>query len=85
MCVGVAKCELPSGEIVGRRAETFDYSGKVILLRKDYLSRRQREIEPVRGLPVGSNWVDNKREKAALYSDDCVSKLKGLRPAQLKY
>ena len=69
---------------MGRRAETFDYSGKVILSKKDYLARRQREIDRVRGLPVGSNWVDNKREKAALYSDDCVSKLKGLRPAKLE-
>ena len=42
LCVGVAKCELPTGKIVGRRAETFDYSGKVILSKKDYLARRQK-------------------------------------------
>ena len=84
LCIGVAKCELSSGEVMGRRAETFDYSGKVILSKKDYLAWRQREIDRVRGLPVGSNWVDNKCEKAALYSDDCVSKLKNLRPAKLE-
>ena len=41
LCVGVAKCELQSGEVLGRRAETFDYSGKVILSKKDYMTRRQ--------------------------------------------
>ena len=58
LCVGMAKCELLSGDIVGRRAEMFDYSGKVILLRKDYIVRSQRDIESVMGLPVGANRVD---------------------------
>ena len=42
ICVGVAKCELLLGDIVGRQEETFDYSGKVILSRKDHLARRQQ-------------------------------------------
>ena len=82
LCVGVAKCLMPNGDTVGMRAETFDYSGKVILSMKDYLARRQREIQRVKDLPVGANWVDNKREKK-LYSNDMVGKLKGLRQETL--
>ena len=83
ICVGVAKCLMENGDIVGKRAETFDYSGKVILSMKEYLARRQCKMKCVRDLPVGANWVDNKREKLELYSNDVVRKMKGLRQTKL--
>ena len=36
LCLGVAKCECPSGEIEGKQADPFDYSARVLLLVKDH-------------------------------------------------
>ena len=39
VCVGVAKVELDSGKIIGRRAKTYSYSGKVILSKNSTTQR----------------------------------------------
>ena len=78
MCVGVAMVELPSGEIVGRRAKPFDYSGKVILSLKDYEARIEKEIKRVKDLASGGEWIEKRRKKGELWANDTVDKITGV-------
>ena len=46
--VGVSMVELPSVVSEGKRTKCFNYSGKFILSTKDYIARKQCEIERVK-------------------------------------
>ena len=72
LCVGVTKVELDSGRIIGRRAKTYSYSGKVILLKKQYDANIQYELKRVRNLPAGNDWIINNRPPVTLYANDDV-------------
>lgn len=76
LCVGVAKCELQSGKIVGRCTYNFDYSGKGILSSKDFIAWMKQEIDRVRIHQGGTNWIDNTCEKAALNSASKTNNIK---------
>jgi hypothetical protein len=54
LALGVAKVKLQNGEVEGRRAKPFVYSGKLLLSLKDFYIRRNLEIKRVRSL-TGSN------------------------------
>ena len=55
LCVGVAKVRLNNGETEGRRAEPFDYSGKILLSKKQYDANARKEILCVKSLAVGAD------------------------------
>ena len=75
LCVGVAKVELDSGQIIGRRAKTYSYSGKVLLSKKQYDAKIQAELKRVRNLPVGNDWIINNRPPDTIYANDDVGML----------
>ena len=78
LCAGVAKVELPCGRIEGRRAKPFNYSGKVILSRRDYAARMDQEIKRVKNLAVGKEWVESLRPPNTLYRNDKNCELDGI-------
>ena len=84
LCVGVAMTEQPNGDLVGRRCNVFDYSGKVILSKSQYDGRLQSEIERVRKLKLGGEWKRNNRPPNTLYADDEVIEISGVGPAKVK-
>ena len=45
---------------------------------------RKCKVVCAKSLPVGAELIENKREKYALYANDCVSILKGVGPAKVK-
>ena len=80
MCVGVATVETQDGVKEGRRAKPFDYSPKVLLSRKDYEARIQKEIARVKKLSVAGGWVKNNRTDGTLYLDDKLTEIPGVGP-----
>ena len=83
LCVGVAMVKTPDGHVKGRRAATFDYSGKVVLSKKDYEARMEQEIRRVKNLPAGNEWKTRNRKPEELFADNDVKWLKGVGPTKL--
>ena len=76
--VGIVNTKFPCGRIIGQRERNFDYSGKFALSRKDYFSRRQIEIDRVKSLPVGSKWIEDRRDPGKSYAGYYVAFLKAV-------
>ena len=77
LCLGVAQIEV-GNNIVGIKARSFDYSGRVLVSINDYARLIKQEIQRVRGLKgKGAPWYENKRNKDDIWESEPVSKLKG--------
>ena len=66
--------ELPSE---GRRCNLFNYTSKVLISVSDFNKLVKTEIARVRKCsPNSSVWVENRRERGVIYSNECVKVLK---------
>jgi hypothetical protein len=54
----------------GKRARSFDYSGKTIISIKAEKQNIRNEIERVRNLPIGRKWVYDPREKGSIFEEE---------------
>jgi len=86
LCLGVATVWDPSGNEKGVMLKPFDYSGKIILSKKDYDRKVDDEIDRIRKLVGGkqAGWIVSMREEGVLYSNDPLTALSGLGPATFK-
>ena len=80
LCLGVAKCKLEDGTVVGKRLPLFDYSGKVILTIKDYNKKVMEELARVRGLKGKGGWVTLNRIDGQMWDTEELSLVKGIGP-----
>ena len=82
--LGVAAVDLADGDRVGRRAEPFVYSGKVVITISDYRARQTAEFRRVQSLRVGY-WTTSTRIEGALYLNDGLAKsVKNLGKKKIK-
>jgi hypothetical protein len=69
---------LPDGRESARRCNQYDYSGKTILLVRDYARRMEAEIRRVKHLPAGgSGWVFD-AAPGIVFEDDNLNRLNGV-------
>ena len=55
---------------IGKRARSFDYSGKTIISIKVEKQNIRNENERVRKLPIGGKWVYHPREKGSIFEEE---------------
>ena len=72
--------QLKTGQVVGRCAKPFNYSGKVILSKVQYDAQIKQEIRRVKKLKHGGEWKLSNRPANTLYADDKVIEMKGPSP-----
>jgi hypothetical protein len=65
---------------VGKRARSFDYSGKTIVSIKVELQNIRNENERVRKLPIGGGWVYDPREKGSFFEEERTSSIPSIGP-----
>ena len=84
--LGTASVHLPDGTEEGRRAKSFEYTGKFIHTHKDYVVRQWTEIARVKALTGnGAPWVTGKRtEEDGFFDQDPTTELSGVANATEK-